>query len=117
MKKLLYILAIGVLFAGCSKDDTKINYLTSVERAKEGIIGTWENVTDSGQVFIFTKELLLLKWDDEYIELCPYSIKKNKDDEYELWIGSNNVNSLSIIIKLTCRQLKFLDGSEFIRVV
>ena len=62
----------------CSKD-TEINYLTSVERAKEGIVGTWKNVennkiitfngdgTAHGQFFNTTDNLSWsLTYDGEY---------------------------------------------------
>ena len=49
MKKILFLLIAPLLFAGCSDDDEEnTSYLTSLEKAKSGIIGTWHWQSASG---------------------------------------------------------------------
>ena len=64
MKKILFIAIAALLFAACEKDNEETNYLTSVEKVQEGLIGEWENKTISdvaphGFTFIDTESVIV----------------------------------------------------------
>jgi len=115
MRKIFIILSL-IISMSCSKEE--INYLTSLEKAKEGIIGTWKTEPDDGSLFVFDNDYLKLMSNNiEYGSYRYYVHYDNDIDKYKIRcdffvfipIGGSIINELN-------EKYLVFGGIRFIRI-